>query len=180
MPEAWILGSSDYGAQVAAHFGLPYCFAHFITDGKGAAEALALYRDTFRPSERWPAPYASVCVWALAADTAEEAERQYASRALWRLYRDRGTFVPMPSPEEAAAHPWTETERARAEKLRARAIVGTGEQVAAQLRRLADELGVQEVAVLSTAHDPAARRRSYALMAEACGLRPEDVALAAD
>ncbi len=180
VPEAWILGSSDYGAQVAAHFGLPYCFAHFITDGKGAAEAISLYRDSFRPSTRWPSPHASVCVWAVAADTPEEAERLYSSRALWRLYRDRGTFVAMPSPEEAAAHPWTETERARADKLRARAIVGTGAQVAAQLHRLADELGVQEVAVLSTAHDPAARRRSYTLMAEACGLRPEDVALAAD
>ena len=44
VPETWILGSSDYGAQVAAHFGLPYCFAHFITDGQGCAEAIALYR----------------------------------------------------------------------------------------------------------------------------------------
>ncbi|HET9018468.1 MAG TPA: LLM class flavin-dependent oxidoreductase, partial [Acetobacteraceae bacterium] len=180
VPEPWILGSSDYGAQVAAHFGLPYCFAHFITDGSGAAEALALYRDTYRPSARFPAPHASVCVWALAAETEAEAERLYASRALWRLHRDRGVFVPTPSPEEAAAHPWTEAERLRADKLRGRAIVGTGAQVAARLEALAAELGVQEVAVLSTAHDPAARRRSYALLAEAAGLRPEQVALAAE
>ncbi len=180
VPEAWILGSSDYGAQVAAHFGLPYCFAHFITDGAGAAEAISLYRETFRPSARHPAPHASVCVWAVAADSAAAAERLYSSRALWRLHRDRGVFVAMPSPEEAEAHPWTEAERARADKLRARAFVGTGEEVAARLQRLADELGVQEVAVLSTAHDPAARRRSYALLAESFGLRAEDVALAAD
>jgi luciferase family oxidoreductase group 1 len=180
VPEAWILGSSDYGAQVAAHFGLPYCFAHFITDGQGAAEAIALYRDTYRPSARHPAPHAAVCVWALAAETEAEAERLYSSRALWRLSRDRGAFVPTPSPEEAAAHDWTEAERQRAAKLRARALVGTGAQVAARLHALADELGVAEVAVLSTAHDPAARRRSYALLAEACGLRPEQVALAAE
>src|SRR5579871_5076471 len=62
VPEVWILGSSDYGAQVAAHFGLPYCFAHFITDGNGAAEALDLYRAAYRPSARHPEPYASVCV----------------------------------------------------------------------------------------------------------------------
>jgi luciferase family oxidoreductase group 1 len=180
VPEAWILGSSDYGAQVAAHFGLPYCFAHFITDGHGAAEALALYRDTYRPSARHPEPYASVCVWALAAETQAEAERLYASRALWRLHRDRGAFVPTPSPEEAAAHPWTEAERQRAEKLRARAFVGTGAQVAERLAALAQQLGVQEVAVLSTAHDPAARRNSYALLAEACGLRAIEVAQAAE
>jgi len=48
-PQVWLLGSSDFGAQLAAHFGLPYCFAHFITEGEGAAEALALYRARFRP-----------------------------------------------------------------------------------------------------------------------------------
>ena len=180
VPEAWILGSSDYGAQVAAHFGLTYCFAHFITDGQGAAEAIALYRDSYKPSARHPAPYASVCVWALAADSEAEAERLYASRALWRLYRDRGVFVATPSPEEAAAHPWTEAERVRADKLRRRALIGTGAQVAERLHDLAETLGVQEVAILGTAHDPAARRASYALLAEACGLRPEQVAVAAE
>src|SRR3954454_12533543 len=61
-PEVWILGSSDYGAQVAAYFGLPFCFAHFITDGRGADQALALYREGFRPSEANPAPHAALCV----------------------------------------------------------------------------------------------------------------------
>jgi luciferase family oxidoreductase group 1 len=179
-PAAWILGSSDYGAQVAAHFGLPYCFAHFITDGQGCADAIALYRDAFRPSERNPIPYASVCVWALAAESEAAAEHHYSSRALWRLSRDRGVFVAMPSPEEAAAHAWTEAERARAARSRERAIVGTGSQVVAKLRALADEVGADEVAVLSTAHDPQARRNSYRLIAEAAGLRAEHVALAAE
>ena len=180
VPEAWGLGSSNYGAQVAAHFGLPYCFAHFITDGLGCAEAIAMYRDLYKPSERHPAPYVSVCVWALAAESEDEAERLYSSRALWRLSRDRGVFVPTPSPEEAAAHPWTDAERARAEKLRARAIVGTGAQVAERLTALALEVGADEVAVLSTAHDPRARRASYRLIAEAAGLAHERVAIAAE
>ena len=68
-PEIWILGSSDYGAQLAAHFGLPYAFAYFFTDGQGAAEALDLYRQLYRPSERHPRPQPTVCVWARAADT---------------------------------------------------------------------------------------------------------------
>ncbi len=180
VPAAWILGSSDYGAQVAAHFGLPYCFAHFITDGQGCADAIALYRETFRPSERNPAPYAAVCVWALAAESEAAAEYHYSSRALWRLSRDRGVFVPMPSPEEAAAHAWTEGERARAARGRERAIIGTGVQVVVRLRDLAKDVGADEVAILSTAHDPAARRQSYRSIAEAAGLRAEHVALAAE
>lgn len=171
VPETWILGSSDYGAQVAAHFGLPYCFAHFITDGQGCAEALDLYRQLYKPSERHPEPYASVCVWAFAAESEAAAEYQYGARALWRLSRDHGVFVAMPSPEAAAAHRWTEAERARAERQRARAFVGTGAQVVGKLQALAEQVGAAEVAILGTAHDPAVRRASYRLIAEAAGLR---------
>ena len=73
VPEVWILGSSDYGAQVAAHFGLPYCFAAFITDNEGAAEALSLYRETYKPSFRHPQPHGAACVWAVAGETEEAA-----------------------------------------------------------------------------------------------------------
>ena len=165
VPEVWILGSSDYGAQVAAYFGLPFCFAHFITDGRGAEQALALYRDGYRPSERFPKPYASVCVWAMAAETADEAARLFTSREMWRLGRDRGVFAPLPSPAEAAAHQYTDGELARIERLRARALYGTPDVVGGKLRVLATELGVEEIAVLTTLHDPESRRRSYALLA---------------
>src|ERR1700760_2784928 len=53
MPEVWVLGSSDYGPQVAAYFGLPFCFAHFITDGRGIEQAIAVYRENYRPRERF-------------------------------------------------------------------------------------------------------------------------------
>src|SRR5690349_7470855 len=79
-PEVWVLGSSDYGAQVAAYFGLPYCFAHFITEGRGTEQALALYRTQYRPSARHPSPHAALCVWAVAAETEAEAARLFASR----------------------------------------------------------------------------------------------------
>lgn len=169
-PELWVLGSSDYGAQVAAHFGLPYCFAHFITDGQGADQALSLYRDRFRPSERHPEPVAAVCIWALAADTDAAAEHEYASRAAWRLGRDRGVYTALPSPVEALARSYTESERAQMAALRARAIIGTGAGVADRIRALAERLGVQEVAVLTATHDPEPRRRSYELLTEAFGL----------
>lgn len=172
-PEVWVLGSSDYGARVAAHFGLPYCFAHFITDSQGAAKALDLYRELYQPSERHPEPHGAISVWALAADTEAEAARQYASRAVWRLGRDRGVFAPLLSATEAAAYPASELERERMQRGRQRAIFGTGPQVAAMLGELAIGLGVSEVAVLTTAHDPQVRRRSYTLLAEATGMLGE-------
>ncbi|MBL8673039.1 MAG: LLM class flavin-dependent oxidoreductase, partial [Alphaproteobacteria bacterium] len=124
VPEPWILGSSDYGAQLAAHFGLPYCFAHFFTDGRGAEEAMALYHQNYRPSARFPKPHAALCVWALAADTAAEAERHYAPRALWRIRRDRNELGPLPTPDEALAYPYSDVERAAIARGRARAYVG--------------------------------------------------------
>ncbi len=182
VPEVWILGSSSYGAQVAAHFGLPYCFAHFITDGEGAAEALDIYRDHYRPSERNPAPHAAVAVWALAADTADDAERLFASRALWRLGRDRGSYTALPTVEEAASHPYSDRERSRVAQIRARALCGTGDEVMAKLEALAGGLGATEVAVITTVADKQARRRSYELLADAARLRSagERTALAAE
>lgn len=179
-PEVWILGSSDYGAQVAAYFGLPFCFAHFITDGQGVAQALAFYRENYRPSARHPVPHAAVCVWAMAAETMEEAAWLFQSREMWRLGRDRGVFSALPSPQEAAAHAYTEAEMARVERLRARAFYGTPEVVGAKLRAVAQLHGVEEIAMLTTLHDPEARRRSYTLLAAEFGLRAPEVPLAAD
>ncbi len=171
-PEIWVLGSSDYGAQVAAHFGLPYCFAHFITDGQGAAEAIGLYRSLYQPSARFPEPNAAVTVWAMAAETQAEADELFLSRAIWRLGRDRGVYAPLPSPAEAAAMPLSDIEQAKIERLRARALYGTPEQVGTRLRALATELGVDEIAVLTTLHNAEARQRSYQLLAREFGLAP--------
>ena len=177
-PEPWILGSSAYGAQVAAHFGLPYCFAHFITDGDGAAEALDLYRDLYQPSAAFPRPQAAMAVWALAAATPAEAERLFTSRAMWRLGRDRGEFQPLPSLAEAARYSPTPQEAARLQQIRARAIIGTGEQVEASLTALAEAHGLDDIAILTTAHDPIARQASYREIAAASALRGQTRAAA--
>src|ERR1700761_3635892 len=110
-PEVWILGSSDDGAQVAAYFGLPFCFAHFISDGRGVEQALAIYREGYRPSARHPSPHAAICVWAMAAATQEEAAYLFRSREMWRLNRDRGLFTNLMSPAEVA--PYSDIEEAR-------------------------------------------------------------------
>ena len=164
-PEVWILGSSDYGAQVAAYFGLPFCFAHFITDGRGVEQAMAIYREGYRPSEAHPAPHAALCVWAMAADTQEEAARLFQSRLASRMNRDRGIFAALPSPEEAMAQVYTGGEAERAERMRSRALFGTPDVVAGKLRALATAFDVEEIAVLTTLHDKQARRHSYTLLA---------------
>ncbi len=171
VPEPWILGSSAYGAQVAAHFGVPYCFAHFITDGDGAAEALDLYRDLYQPSAEFPRPLAALAMWALAAPTGAEADRVFQSRALWRLGRDRGVYAPLPSVADAEAYAPTDAERTRLAAIRSRAIVGSGDDVVAALTGLAGAHGVDDVAILTTAHDPAARQESYRQIAAASDRR---------
>jgi luciferase family oxidoreductase group 1 len=175
-PQLWILGSSNFGAQVAAHFGLPYCFAYFFSDGVGAEEALYLYRASYRPSEDNPQPYAAVAVFAQAAETQARAERMFAGREMWRVERERGRYVAFPSPEEAAAYVFTASEQARRDQARAAAIFGIPDVVAARLGALAAELGVDEIALVTAAHDLSERRRSFELLAGEFGLLQKQAA----
>ena len=170
-PDIWILGSSNYGAQLAAHFGLPYAYAYFFSDGQGVEEALDLYRSRYRPSERHPLPQATICVWALAADTTEEAQRLLTTREHWRIGFERGLRLPLVSPEEAAATVYDEADQARIVALRRRAMVGTGAEVASRLRELRAQLGLEEIVINTWTYDPAARRHSYTLLAQAFQMR---------
>jgi luciferase family oxidoreductase group 1 len=169
-PEIWILGSSAYGAQVAAHFGMPYAFAWFFTDGRGGKQALDLYRETYRPSTRHPKPNAGICVWALAAATHAEAQHHFSSRARWQIYRARGLHQTFETPEDALAAPYDARETARIEELRRTTFVGTGPEVVERIRELATRLGVEEVAVVTWTHGADARRDSYTEIAAAMGL----------
>ncbi len=164
-PEIWILGSSNYGAQLAAHLGLPYAFAYFFTDGQGVEQALELYRRHYRPSERHPEPQATICVWALAAERDEDALHHALSRERWRLDRQRGMLGPLQPPAQIAERGFTPDEASAVEALRARAFVGSPAPVGAKLRALAASLGLDELVVNTWAHDPAVRRQSYALLA---------------
>ena len=164
-PQVWMLGSSDYGAQLAAHLSLPYAFAYFITDGQGADAALSLYRANFRPSEAMPKPHATVCVWALAADTEEEALRLFQSRARWRMDRNSGRIGPILPPDEALRD-YTPSEQVALAELRANALLGSAPQVAHKLRKLAERLQVDELVLITWTHDAAAQVRSYELLAQ--------------
>ena len=169
-PQLWILGSSDYGAQLAAHFGLPYAYAYFFTEGTGVEAALSLYRRNYRPTERYPRPQATICVWALAADTDSEARRLLTTREYWRAGFEKGLRLPLESPEQAAAYPYSDAERAMIDKLRAQALVGDAGQVADKLNALARKLELDEIVINTWTFDAGARRHSYELLAEAFGL----------
>lgn len=165
-PVVWVLGSSDYGAQLAAHLGLPYAFAYFFSDGQGVEQALYLYRSLYRPSAAHPAPQATICVWALAADTEEEARHHALSRERWRIDRMRGRVGALRAPQEIAQAGFTAEENIQLQPMRQRAFVGTAAEVGARLRALAAELQLDELVVNTWACDPQARRRSYTLLAQ--------------
>ena len=173
VPAIWILGSSDWGAQAAAMLGLPYCFAYFFSDGRGAEDAIEVYKHFFRPGERLVAPHCAVCVFAIAAETEAQAWRLHRSREVWRLDLERGSFKPLVSVEEAEARVLTPSEEARVAQMREHAFVGTAAQVVGKLRALREALGVDEIAVVTATFDAQARRTSYRLVAEEAGLRPE-------
>jgi luciferase family oxidoreductase group 1 len=169
-PELWILGSSAYGAQVGAHLGIPYSFAWFFTDGRGGQEALTMYRDGYQPSERHPEPVSGICVWALAADTDEEAHFHFSARAHWQLHRDRGQFTAFPSPESLAGHQYSATDAKIIDANHKKSFVGTAPDVASRIRDLGAQLGVDEIAIVTWAHDENVRRNSYELLSREFGL----------
>lgn len=171
-PEIWILGSSDYGAQVAALFGLPYCYAWFFSDGAGGERAIDLYKRSYRPSARHPEPRSGLCVWALAAETMDKAQYHFTSRALSRIQRDKGLLGPLLAPDEAAKVELTLHEQAKFDQFRKDSFVGTGPEVAQRITELKERVGVDEMAVVTWTHDEEVRRQSYTLLAKAYGFAP--------
>ena len=169
-PELWVLGSSDYGAQLAAHLGVPYAYAYFFTDGQGAEQAIDLYRRLYRGSERHPAASPTLCVWALAADTEDEARHHALSRERWRVDRGRGVLRPLQSPEAVSEKGFTDAEMLTVAPMRERGFVGSGPQVAEKLRQLARDFQLDELVINCWTHNPAVRRRSYELLAREFGL----------
>jgi luciferase family oxidoreductase group 1 len=167
-PPLWLLSSSGYGAHVAARIGAGLAFAwHINPDTAGAAAAAQVYRAAFEPSTAFPSPRVIVAASVICAPTRAEAEELALSTGLMFLRLTRGEVAPFPSVKEARDYPYTPQERAVAEASRARSITGDPAEVAARLHRLAREVGADELILTTMTHDPAARRRSYALVMEA-------------
>jgi luciferase family oxidoreductase group 1 len=169
LPPVWILGSSLFGGRAAAAFGTRFAFAgHF--GSVDPAEAVDGYRSAFEPSSSSGSttePRVMLAVAAIVADTEERAEALGLAHALSMARLRTNHPGPLPSPDEAAAHQWTQAERQVAEATRRFVSVGTPDQVADDLRGRAARATADELIVTTNVHDPAERQRSYELLAKA-------------
>jgi luciferase family oxidoreductase group 1 len=169
----WILGSSLYGAELAARLGLPFAFAsHFAP--RFLDEAAKVYKSNFVPSAAWPEPHFMMGVSLLAADSDEEAARLFTStlqKFAW-LTRGapKGTLPPLDA--EGLSSFWmSDGERRAIEGQMELAVVGGPDTVRAKLSSLVERVGADEVIVASDAYDFDARVRSYEVLAETWGLQ---------
>ncbi|WP_158885888.1 LLM class flavin-dependent oxidoreductase [Amycolatopsis anabasis] len=163
-PPIWLLGSSPASAQLAGERGLPYAFAHHLRPAN-AVEAVRAYHAAFRPSVHAAAPVLLVSVSVIAADTDERAEWLAGSTRLKVLSRVRGNRIRLPSPEDAAAYPYTDDDRAEIAARSGSVLTGSPETVAKNLQTVLDDTGAGELMVTTPVYHHADRRRSYELVA---------------
>ena len=165
----WILGSSTYGAQLAAYLGLPFGFASHFAPAL-LLDALAVYRAQFQPGAQGSAPYAMVGVNIIAADTDAEARRLFTSQQMSVVNLFRGDRTLSRAPIDDIDSYWNPAEAAQARKFLARSIVGSPATVRAGIAALVAETGADELMIVSDVHDREARHRSLALIAEAAAV----------
>ena len=160
-PQVWMLGSSSDSAVWAGQMGLPYCIADFINSD--ALPLADLYRQHFTPSERCPEPHVMVAVWAIAAGDRAEAERLAGPARMMFAHLIRESLIPVPTVEEAeawlAANPLPPARR--------RTLLGTGAEVATEVRAVAALYDAQEMMLVNILPEHAPRVRSYELVAQA-------------
>jgi luciferase family oxidoreductase group 1 len=164
MPAMWLLGSSGYSAQVAAYLGLPFAFAHHFSPDN-TLPALALYRAGFRPSATLQAPYAMVAVAVVCAHSDEHARWLALPGALSFVRLRSGHPSVLPSPEEAAAYPYTDAERQAVQQRQAHQVVGSPDTVQRGLTDLLQRTAADELMLTTIVHDHQDRLRSYELVA---------------
>ena len=161
----WILGSSLFGAELAAALGLPFAFASHFAPGD-LLPAFKVYRDQFRPSASLKEPYAMAGINVFAADSDLEARRLFTSaqQAITNIYRNARGQLPPPIDDINAF--WSPEERDWTSERLARSFVGSGTMVRRGLSDFIDETGSDEVIVATAIHDHTARLRSYEILAE--------------
>ena len=165
MPALWMLGSSDFGAQAAGLWGLPYAFAHHFSPNN-TMSAARIYRKTFEPSAVLERPYLMIAVSVLCAPTDEDAEYLAGSGRLSFLRLRTGRPGRVPSPADAAAYPFTPGELAAIRGWTGSHIVGSPATVEAGLRELQSRTGADELMITTSTWAHADRLRSYELIAE--------------
>jgi luciferase family oxidoreductase group 1 len=165
----WILGSSLFGAQLAARLGLPYGFAsHFAP--QALDQALQIYREQFKPSAQLAKPYALVGVNIIAADSDAEAHHLATSQQMSFTGMFRGARALMQPPIDDIETYWTPQEKMQVSQMLACSIVGSPKTVHHGMRALLKRTGADELMIVSDVFDPQKRLRSFELIAETAGL----------
>jgi luciferase family oxidoreductase group 1 len=171
MPAMWLLGSSDYSAQVAGLLGLPFAFAHHFSPAN-TLPAIARYRETFRPSAELERPYLMIAAAVICADTDDRARWLAGSGALSFLRLRTGRPGTMPSPEEAAAYPYDDMEREFIDQRLSSQIIGSPAAVRKGIAELLEATQADELMITTMVFDPADRLHSFDLLAETLGMAP--------
>ncbi|MGH8517464.1 MAG: MsnO8 family LLM class oxidoreductase, partial [Panacagrimonas sp.] len=166
LPPIWILGSSGASAAAAGASGFGYAFAsHFSPEP--ASPAIAAYKAAFDASEQFARPHAILAVGAICAPTEAEAQDLASTMELVWLRMSRGEHLPLPSPEEAKAYPWSESERLAVQRMRGPSVIGTAAQVRAGLEAMRDASDADELMIVTNVWNHEARLRSYEMIADA-------------
>ena len=162
----WILGSSLYGAQLAAHFGLPYAFAsHFAPDH--LLEAMSIYRDLFKPSEQLAKPYSAFVMNVVAADTDEEAQHLFTTLQQNVVRMRRNTRGQLPPPIENLDDFCDPHEQAAAAHTLQCSLVGSLETIREEMRTWLERTGANEILFTGQIFDHKARLKSFEIAAQA-------------
>ncbi|GAA4021752.1 LLM class flavin-dependent oxidoreductase [Sphingomonas swuensis] len=167
----WILGSSTFGAQLAAMLGLPYAFASHFAPAQ-MMDAIAVYRETFRPSAQLAKPYVMLGFNVIAADSDEEAELLATSIQQAFVALRTGTPGKLPPPLPGFADTLPLQAKAMLDQLLSCSAIGSPETVRRKTLDFIERTGADELIVTAQIHDHQARRRSYALLAEAVMTEP--------
>jgi luciferase family oxidoreductase group 1 len=169
VPEIWLLGTSDFSAELAAMLGLRYAYAHHIVP-ESALTSLRIYNENFRPSRHLAAPESLLGMSVLCAETDERAAELARPMELTLLRFRSGKMGRFPTVEEATDYPYTPEERYVISRGRERFFAGSPARVRKHITDLAAKTGVHEIMITTMAHEHADRRRSYELLAEAFSL----------
>ena len=169
-PEVWMLGSSTYGAQVAAALGLPFCYAYHFAMSSDVDNALHIYRSGFQPSPRHPVPHVMVSASVIAAETTEEALYLAGPSRIMALSLRTGKLGPIVSPDAAASVELSDLDRSMLDSLPGTQYAGTADEVVAGLDELITRTGADELILAGTVYDPATRQDTLVRVAKAWGL----------
>ncbi len=171
VPEMWLLGSSGDSAVLAAERGAGFAFAQFI-NGQGGSQYMKDYQQNFKPSVVFGEPQSMVAIFAICADTEEEANRLAMSMDLSLLMLEKGSksAAGTPSVDKALNYTYTPYDRFRIEENRKRVVVGNPSQVKEQIMQICEDYNTQEVMIASIFHDFEDKIKSFRLIAEAFDL----------